>query len=253
MIDGRFEGMKNLLSKWVRSSIHIGYSWKQIQTQLELFYQKHLSLSSKIINSDELSYMINNNNSDAFFNSNNNKDFNNNDNNKDFNNVEKQSYESSLENKSSDNSSQSLTLSQPNPESSNSSEEKQDNLKVKKQEILLEKQPKNISTFNTNSKSNDFLEMKKVEPNPSFQDSPFTASQRLLIGETISPAENAAIHLKARLSKAEQQKLVITLRKFKETKDISFLEKALEELQTDDCRNVIIKIMNQNLREKLRN
>lgn len=46
LFDQRYEGLRNLISKWIRPSIHVGKSWEEIKNDLFSFYEKHRHKSS---------------------------------------------------------------------------------------------------------------------------------------------------------------------------------------------------------------
>ncbi|OHT08396.1 hypothetical protein TRFO_23166 [Tritrichomonas foetus] len=79
----------------------------------------------------------------------------------------------------------------------------------------------------------------------------FTKSQRELIAPTVSKPKMAAIHLKNKMEKNERDVLLKILKEFKKTRDIDILKKGIKELQSENCKNIIIRTMSDQLKKKL--
>lgn len=81
--------------------------------------------------------------------------------------------------------------------------------------------------------------------------SSLTLSQQYLVGNYSKSSQDAALHLKARLSESEQKQLILTLRNFQKTKDINLLKEALEKLSSPECKKILLDTMNKNLKKQV--
>jgi regulator of telomere elongation helicase 1 len=75
----------------------------------------------------------------------------------------------------------------------------------------------------------------------------FTRSQREILAPKTTKAEFASVELKIKVEKDERDKLCLVLRRFKRDRDISLLREGLESLESDECREIVLKLMNSEL------
>jgi regulator of telomere elongation helicase 1 len=75
----------------------------------------------------------------------------------------------------------------------------------------------------------------------------FTRSQHEILDPKTTKAELAHVELKIKVEKGERDKLCLVLRRFKRDRDISLLREGLESLESEECREIVWKLMNSEL------
>lgn len=207
LFDHRYEGFSNLISKWIRPSIHIGLRWSEIKQDLQEFYDNRRSNESQHYLSDD---------SQSF-------DF------------------SSLE---SDSVSETLQFSQVKESSSEPMYE----------ELMIPSPPRQSQVrFNpTSVVPPDYFRPPKIHESQKYDpDSPFTKSQQELINPTCDKSTIATIKLKMKMSNEERGRLCVYLYKFKMMKDETILQEALDQIESQECRDILLNLMTPNMRARL--
>jgi regulator of telomere elongation helicase 1 len=86
-----------------------------------------------------------------------------------------------------------------------------------------------------------------TEPELDPYEAAFTRSQRELFAPRRTKADLAAVELKTKVPRDERNKLCLILRQFKRDRNMESLRDSLDSLESSDCRDIVLKLMKDNI------